>query len=423
MAEDILDVWKDNLKNCLSSISSFNKWLIILNLTTLFTYVEFSSQLLTQKKIYATSSAGLQKPWHLLQLFYDDSKNSLEQYDSTQLVPWVSGNFATWWGTFILNNFIDPAAKQKTAAALQKIDFARKALNDYSADVTKIVSAQENNKPFQDLTTEQLLSLINIFNFAHLHQNDSLADGLRNTSIYAAIIQDPRFIKGFTGGAAPSPTLINTLLFVALDTPFHDFVAKSGLLLRDFNTFALKNIEDSFAVIRTYLRANPYQTFATLTNSVQAAGTKIHEIVSDETVSIPLIETKISLIGFVILAGLINLIIIFYLRNTLKNTLFVWKNYTHYLTPYPKDLAPAYFYNWIWGSNRYHLFLLTYSLFLAFISLISFILAFVLYTYIKNAIYVIGTFALVNSVLAVRTSKAYFDLRHLTATSPAATPD
>lgn len=336
--------------------------------------------------------------------------DSLPEYVSSTLTPWTKLAFLTWWGTFILSDDSGNAAHQKFVAANNSINFARKAIEDYSSNITMVLAASKCCKSFQDLNAQQILALVNIYEFDSLHRNDSFASGITTMSLWGDILQAPQYIKVLTLGKPTTPDLVNNLLFAVSHPRFLDFVGQSNLLLRDWNTFALKDLEDSFASVRNYLQSNAFQNLSTLNNNALEAKAKVEEIERGETVSLPLIGIKISLIEFVIFAGVINFIITYYLRRTLIRSRRIWSIYRAQLQLQPKGLASAYFYNWTAGISKRYLFASTYAAFLSVTSLISLVLSLLLYLRIPAIFRMSAGLAIINYAFAANTSLLYFDI-------------
>jgi|GEM_PF-3086468 hypothetical protein len=416
MEESLIEVWKENLRNSINSISTFNKWLIVLNLTIALTYIEQYNQIRDQAKLVRTYTNGKQKPWDLLRQYYNASRDSLETYDSGKLAPWVRLSFISWWGTFVLQyNSRDSTAGEAIAvASLDRVNFARKTLIEYGSDITKILIEQKANKSFEDLNRDEILSLINIHNFSALHLRDSFKLGIQNIVANAKFFLKPENIGFLTLGKPASPLLISELSFANGGPVFPVFMLNSQILIQDFDTFGKENVPDSLALVSAYLQSNSFESLTALSNQITATNNKLQALEHGESVSLPLTDNKISIIGFLSFAGLINLIIILYLRGTLNNTIQAWNKLTAAMPNYPKGLGPGYFFNWTWGLKNSKLLIPSYSVFLAFITLLSLFVAFQLFRItvkgVEPAIIFLAMFAILNIYLAWTTSRNYFAL-------------
>lgn len=368
MADSVIDIWKEKFSDSLKSVAPFNKWLILVELTIFVTAGQLYYQHSKSKKEYLRYQSSMKLTWHYLEKFYDETRDSVPSYVSSTLTPWTKLCFLTWWGTFALSQDSANTAHQKFVAANNSINFARKAMEDYSSDMTVVSATTRCCKSFQDLNSEQILSLINVYNFNASHRTDSFAAGIKSVVLWGDILQAPQFIKAVTIGTEPTPDLENNLLFAASHPRFLDLVAVSNLLLRDWNTFALKDLTDSFNAVRNYLQANTFQNLSTLNNQAIEAKNKMDEVDHGETVDLPLVDVKISLEEFIALAGFINAIIIYYLRRNLRNIRRLWSVYRSQLQPYPNGLASAYFYGWTGDEDRQQVFIYSYATFLSFIS-------------------------------------------------------
>jgi hypothetical protein len=410
MADSIIDIWKEKFADSLKSVASFNKWLILVELTIFVTAGQLYYQYSKSKKEYQRYQSSMKLPWHYLEKFYDETRDSVPSYVSSTLTPWTKLCFLTWWGTFSLSQDSTNTAHQKFVAANNSIDFARKAIEDYSSAVTVVSATTKCCKSFQDLNSEQILALINVYNFNTAHRTDSFAAAITTVVLWGDILQAPQFIKAVTIGTEPTTDLQNNLLFAASHPRFLDFVAVSNLLLRDWDTFALKDLTDSFNVVRNYLQANSFQNLSTLKNQAIEAKNKMDEIDHGETVDLPLIDVKISLEEFIAFAGFINFIIIYYLGRNLRKIRRLWSVYRSELQPYPNGLATAYFYGWTGDEDSQHAFVYSYAAFLSFISITSFAISALLYWKDSSVVGISAGFTVLNYAFAVLTTKSYVKL-------------
>ena len=373
-------IWTSNFVNTLSSITSFSRWLILLNLSITLNYITEYLQWSKQKELLSRYEAVIHQPWQPLQSFYEESMDSLAVYDQQVAEPLIQ-----------LSWHVD---RQGTVS--DSIAYVRKNLAAYGADLTNISTAQENGTPFDELDKQQMISLIGLIRFSDTSRMDSLRQRL------------PALVT------LAGPTAAGQVM------GFRDFIAQTGLRFRDYKTFGKGVSTDSLIVLENYLDSNAFESLNTVNANKTLAFDKIKEFESGNSIGIPLTSVNVSLTQFVSVAGIINLCIIFYFTVLFQRTRALWRKCGAGAGGpggagggAGNGVAEAYFFNWTWGIRRLGLFVISFSIFMAYISVISLAFSFLLYSISErhfpfNDLYLIGLFALLNVVAAAWVGVKYY---------------
>jgi hypothetical protein len=263
------------------------------------------------------------------------------------------------------------------------IQYVRRNLAAYGADLTSISTAQENGTPFDELNKQQMLNLIGLIRFSDTSQMDSLRQRL------PAVV-------ALAGPASAAQVMA-----------FRDFITQSGLRSRDYRTFGKGVSTDSLTAVGNYLDSNAFESLNTVNANKTLAFDKIKEFESGNSIGIPLTSVNVSLTQFVIVAGMINLCIILYFTILFQRVRTLWKKCAG------GGVAEAYFFNWTWGIRRMPVFVLSFTLFMAYISVISLVFSFLIYSisthgFPSSDLYLIGLFALLNVVAAAWVGVRYY---------------
>lgn len=382
MDNQAANIWTSNFVNTLSALTSFSRWLILLNLSITLNYITEYLQWSKQKELLSRYDAVIRQPWQPLQSFYEESMDSLAVYDQQVAEPLIQ-----------LSYHVDG---QGTVS--DSIAYVRKSLAVYGADLTNISTAQENGTPFDELNKQQMISLIGLIRFSDTSQMDSLRQRL------------PALVE-LAGPAAADQV-----------AAFRDFITQSVLRFRDYRTFGRGVSPDSLTAVENYLDSNAFESLNTVNTNKTQAFDKIKEFESGNSIGIPLTSVNVSLTQFVLVAGLINLGIIFYFSVLFRRTRALWARFA--AGPggsggpggpgggAGNGVAEAYFFNWTWGIRRMGLFVISFSLFMAYIAVISLVFSFMIYSlswrFPVSDLYLIGLFALLNVVAAAWVGVKYY---------------
>ena len=361
-------IWTGNFENTLSALTSFSRWLILLNLSITLNYITEYLQWNRQKELLSRYEAAIHQPWQPLQSFYEESMDSLALYDQRVAEPVIK-----------LAYNVD-----RHGTVPDSIEYVRKTLAAYGADLTRISTAQEKGTPFDELNEQQLMSVIGLIRFSDSSQMDSLRPRLQ-----AVVALAGPSSAGEVGA-------------------FRDFITQSGLRLRDYHTFVRENLTDSLDSVANYLQTHDFQSLNTINANITLAAAKIKDFESGNSIGIPLTTVNVSLTQFVIVAGLINLCIILYFTILFQRVRRLWGKCAG-----GAEVAEAYFFNWTWGIRRRPVFVLAFTLFMAYIAVISLVFSFLLYSISErhfpfNDLYLIGLFALLNVVAAAWVGVRYY---------------
>lgn len=415
MDDAVKNIWKGQFESALAALTSFSKWLMILNLSVLLTYVTQYFQWTKQKAQLVKDAGILDKPWQPLQSFYEESRDSLPVYDQQVAEPWNRLCFVSWWGAHVLHDSpsLAPGCVTQVGDALAPVNFARKALSNYCSDLTRIIAAQDNGIAFADLSKDQLTSIINLIDFTHLHAADSLHLGLKAVVRLTRVFRDTSCRTVPSLGKPASPLFLQILSYVDRDSVFFDFIAQSGLAIRDFKTFGQEDLADSVEIVQAYLDSSVFQSLGAIEADRNKSIENIKTFQSGGSIGIPLTSISISLTQFVTVAGIINLCIILYFVVLYRRAIGVWKRLAAGAGGDSAGLAEAYFHNWTWGIGGYRLFTICWSLFLAFISVISLLFSFMIYAISERRFHgsdlvSICVFTIANVVVAVVVSRRYW---------------
>jgi len=373
MDNKVENIWTSNFENTLSSLTSFSRWLILLNISITLNYITEYLQWNRQKELLSRYEVAIHQPWQPLQSFYEESMDSLAVYDQQVAEPLIK-----------LAYNVD-----RHGTVPDSIEYVRKTMAAYGADLTRISTAQENGTPFDELNAQQLISVIGLIRFSDSSQMDSLRPRLQ------AVV------------ALAGPSSADEV------GAFQDFITQSGLRFRDYHTFVRENLTDSLDSVGNYLQAHDFQSLNTINANITLAAGKIKEFESGNSIGIPLTTVDVSLTQFVIVAGMINLCIILYFTILFQRTRVLWGKYTAGLGEPANGVAAAYFFNWTWGIRRQPVFVLAFTLFMAYISVISLVFSFLIYSisthgFPSGDLYLIGLFALLNVVAAVWVGVRYY---------------
>jgi hypothetical protein len=378
MNDTAANIWTSNFVNTLSALTSFSRWLILLNLSITLNYITEYLQWSKQKELLSRYEAIIHQPWQPLQSFYEESMDSLAVYDQQVAEPLIQ-----------LSWHVD---RQGTVS--DSIAYVRRNLAAYGADLTSISTAQENGTPFDELNKQQMMSLIGLIRFSDTSQMDSLR---------------PR-LQALVELAGPSSA--------GEVAAFQDFIMQSGLRFRDYRTFGKGVSTDSLTAVENYLDSNAFESLNTVNANKTQAFDKIKEFESGNSIGIPLTSVNVSLTQFVSVAGIINLGIIFYFTVLFQRVRVLWAK-----CGAGNGVAEAYFFNWTWGIRRLPLFVLSFSIFMAYISVISLVFSFLLYSISErhfpfNDLYLIGLFALLNVVAAAWVGIKYYRFKGVAVAGP-----
>jgi hypothetical protein len=374
MDDKAANIWTSNFVNTLSALTSFSRWLILLNLSITLNYVTEYLQWSKQKELLSRYDAVIHQPWQPLQSFYEESMDSLAVYDQQVAEPLIQLSYHV--------------GRQGTVS--DSIAYVRKSLAVYGDDLANISTAQESGTPFDELNKQQMISLIGLIRFSNTSQMDSLRQRL------PAVVE----LAGPDSAGQVAA--------------FQDFITQSGLKFRDYKTFGKDVSSDSLTAVGNFLDSNAFESLNTVNANKSQAFEKIKEFESGNSIGIPLTSVNVSLTQFVLVAGLINLGIIFYFTVLYQRTRVLWQK----CTGGPgggagNGVAEAYFFNWTWGIRRMGLFVISFSIFMAYISVISLAFSFLLYSiswrhFPFSDLYLIGLFALLNVVAAAWVGVKYY---------------
>jgi hypothetical protein len=367
MDNKVENIWTSNFENTLSALTSFSRWLILLNLSITLNYVTEYLQWSKQKELLSRYEGIIHQPWQPLQSFYEESMDSLAVYDQQMAEPLIK-----------LVYDVD-----RHGTVPDSIQYVRRNLAAYGADLTSISTAQENGTPFDELNKQQMLNLIGLIRFSDTSQMDSLRQRL------PAVV-------ALAGPASAAQVMA-----------FRDFITQSGLRSRDYRTFGKGVSTDSLTAVGNYLDSNAFESLNTVNANKTLAFDKIKEFESGNSIGIPLTSVNVSLTQFVIVAGMINLCIILYFTILFQRVRTLWKKCAG------GGVAEAYFFNWTWGIRRMPVFVLSFTLFMAYISVISLVFSFLIYSisthgFPSSDLYLIGLFALLNVVAAAWVGVRYY---------------
>jgi hypothetical protein len=400
MDEKVANIWTNNFESTLSALKSFSQWLILLNLSITLNYITEYLQWNKQKALLSRYETALHQPWQPLQSFYEESMDSLAVYDQQVAEPLIKLSYSV----------------DRHGTVPDSIQYVRKNLAAYGANLTSISTAQENGTPFDELNKQQMMSLIGLIRFSDSSRMDSLRQRLQAVVELAG----PAIgIKGpGSGDEGPAGEV----------AAFQDFITQSGLRFRDYRTFVRETLKDSLDSVQNYLDSNAFESLNTINANKTQAFDKIKEFESGSSIGIPLTSVNVSLTQFVIVAGIINLGIIFYFTVLFHRTRALWTKCAGSpggvagVGADPGDptqeLAAAYFFNWTWGIRRMPVFVLCFSLFMAYIAVISLVFSFMIYSISRrfpvSSLYLIGLFALLNVVAAAWVSVRYYRFKEKT---------
>ena len=162
MDNQAANIWTSNFVNTLSALTSFSRWLILLNLSITLNYITEYLQWSKQKELLSRYEAIIHQPWQPLQSFYEESMDSLAVYDQQVAEPLIK-----------LVYDVD-----RHGTVPDSIQYVRRNLAAYGADLTSISTAQENGTPFDELNKQQMLNLIGLIRFSDTSRMDSLRQRL-----------------------------------------------------------------------------------------------------------------------------------------------------------------------------------------------------------------------------------------------------
>ncbi len=381
MDQQVQNIWTNNFVSALGALTSLSRWLILLNLSITLNYITEYLQWTQQKELLSRYETAVHQPWQPLQSFYEESMDSLAVYEQEVAEPLIKLSYS--------------GARHDNVAGHDSVSdsvvYVRKNLSAYGANLTNISTAQENGTPFDELDKQQLTSLIGLIRFSDTSQMDSLRQRLPSVAALAG-----------ASGAGPV-------------ADFKDFIGKSKLGERDYRTFVRENLPDSTDTVQHFLQAHDdFQSLNTVNANISQARGKIKDFESGASIGIPLTSVNVSLKQFVIVAGVINLGIIFYFTGLFRRTRILWAKYAAGPEGAADGVSAAYFFNWTWGIRRMALFVPTFSVFMAWISVISLVFAFLLYgisaeqKFPPGDLWVIGFFAAVNVGVAVWVGMRYY---------------
>jgi len=406
MDEKVANIWTNNFESTLSSLTSFSRWLILLNLSITLNYVSEYLQWNKQKELLSRYEAVIHQPWQPLQSFYEESMDSLAVYDQQVAEPLIKLSYSV----------------DRHGTVPDSIEYVRKNLASYGADLTSISTAQENGTPFDELNKQQMISLIGLIRFSDSSRMDSLRQQLQAVVALAG--------PSAAGSSSAGPSSAGQV------AAFQDFIMQSGLRFRDYRTFVRENLTDSLDSVQNYLQAHDFQSLNTINANITQASSNIEQFESGDSIGIPLTSIYVPLTQFVMVAGLINLGIIFYFTVLYRRTRALWNKCSTGLGSAgggpggaglgggagqgdpTHELAQAYFFNWTWGFRRLPVFLLSFTLFMAYISVISLVFSFLLYCLSGQRfpginLLAIGLFALLNVIAAAWLGVRYYRFKEL----------
>lgn len=379
MDDKAANIWTSNFESTLSSLTSFSRWLILLNLSITLNYITEYLQWSKQKELLSRYDAVIHQPWQPLQSFYEESMDSLAVYDQQVAQPLCKLAFSV----------------DRHGIVPDSIRYVRKSVAAYGEDLTSISTAQENGTPFDELNKQQMMSLIGLISFSDSSRMDSLRQRL---PALVELAGPAMGVKGpASGDTGPAAQV----------AAFKDFITQSGLRFRDYRTFGKGVSTDSLTAVGNYLDSNAFESLNTVNADKTQAFDKIKEFESGNSIGIPLTSVNVSLTQFVVVAGLINLCIILYFTILFQRTRTLWKKCAD------NDVAEAYFFNWTWGIRRQPVFVLAFTLFMAYMAVISLVFSFLIYSisthgFPFNDLYLIGLFALLNVVAAAWVGVRYY---------------
>jgi hypothetical protein len=396
MNDKVVNIWTNNFESTLSALTSFSRWLILLNLSITLNYITEYLQWNKQKELLSRYETVLHRPWQPLQSFYEESMDSLAVYDQQMAEPLIKLAYS-----------VD---RDRHDSVPDSIQYVRKNLAAYGANLTSISTAQENGTPFDELNKQQMISIIGLIRFSDSSRMDSLRARLQ------AVVELAGPAIGSKGpGSSDAAGQV---------AAFQDFIKQSGLRFRDYRTFVRETLKDSLDSVQNYLDSNAFESLSTVNTNITQASSNIKQFESGDSIGIPLTSIYVPLTQFVMVAGVINLGIIFYFTVLYRRTRALWTKCTvewgggagqgdptH-------ELAQAYFFNWTWGFRRLPVFLLSFTLFMAYISVISLVFSLLLYCmstqhFPTGDLLVIGLFALLNMAAAAWLGVRYYRFKEL----------
>lgn len=409
MSKNSNDIWELRFNASIERIKQLNTWLIVLNLTVVFTFVQQFIGLNEQKNQLRKDAVFLNQPWEDLRPLYENTFGFLEGYTQEHVTPWYQlCLFGSLEMTKKINEHLSTGEKNNPTITrtIHQIDYAGNVLSFYNSDLRNVISAQKVLKSFDELDNQQLKSLINVFTFENRIDQDSFKKGIKSaneSAILLLYISDQLKKEGNTPNIS-----IREEKYLSFAEKEPDFNAISTeMLLQDMRTFGDSMIKiEKLNALKNYLDSNNFTTLKIMRANYSKLNEKINEMENGQFFQIPLLNASISLIQFVILGGIINLFIIFYLFSNVSRT----KYYQSKNKDFSNEFIDAVYDNWTLGIRNLGVFITVYTFFCCLISLISLITGILIFKLSEKELFLTICIAVINIIIAATMSIRYYKL-------------